>query len=214
MVSAVYQVTCGVSTTLSRPSSGLSGGDRLDGEHVEARGGQPPGAQRLDERVLVDDRAARGVDQHRVGFHPGQRGAVQHACGLVGQRQVQRDDVAGGEQVGQRPPAGVAVVAGAGVQHAEGAVPIANHDCLHASWRCCRSRPARRCSRRCRAPSPRGWDRRASPCLHGSPGPVRAAGAARPASAAPCPRRPTARWRRACSPRRCPAASRRRRRWC
>ena len=30
---------------------------------------------------------------------------------------MQRDDVAGGEQVGQWPPAGVAVVAGAGVQH-------------------------------------------------------------------------------------------------
>ena len=181
------------------------GRNRLDGEHVQAGGGQPAGAQRVDERLLVDDRAAGGVDQHRVGLHQGQRGAVEHAGGLLGQRQVQRDDVAGGQQFGQRPPAGMAVVAGAGVQHVG---THRGHDRLDPSWRCCRSRPVRRCSRRCHAPSRRGSGPTASPCPRGWRGPARSAGAARPASAARCPRRPTARSRRACSPPRCPAASR------
>ena len=133
------------------------------------------------------------------------------ARGRVGQRQVQRDDVAGGQQVGQRPPAGVAVVAGAGVQHlgthgrddrldALGDVAVADQpdraaaDVAHRLAEGGVGRPAR--------------------CRRGSRGPARAAGAARPASAAPCPRRPTARSRRACSRPRCPAGSRRRRRWC
>ena len=117
MVSTVYQVTCGVSTTLSRPSSGLSGSYRFDAEDIQAGGGQPAVAQRVGQRVFVDDRAARGVDQYRSGFHPGQRGPSSSPSVSVGQRQVQRDDVAGGQQFRQRPPAGQAVVAGAGVQH-------------------------------------------------------------------------------------------------
>ena len=56
MVSTVYQVTCGVSTTLSRREQRIVGRNRFDGEDVQARGGQSAGAQRVDQRVLVDDR--------------------------------------------------------------------------------------------------------------------------------------------------------------
>ena len=56
MVSTVYQVTCGVSTTLSRPSSGLSGATGSTLEDIQAGGGQPPVAQRVDQGVFVDDR--------------------------------------------------------------------------------------------------------------------------------------------------------------
>ena len=212
MVSTVYQVTCGVSTTLSRVEQRIVGGYRLDGEHVEARGGQPRRcAARRRARPRRRSAPREVLTSTASGFIRASAARVEQARGLLGQRQVQRDDVAGGEQFGQRPPAGVAVVAGAGVQHV-GA--HRGHDRSPPVWRCCRSRPARPCSRRCRAPSRRGSGRTASPCPRGWPGPARAAGAARPASAARCPRRPRGRWRRACSPPRCPAASRRRRRWC
>ena len=73
MVSAVYQVTCGVSTTLSSASSGLSGATGSVANTSRHRRGQLTAAQRGDQRGLVDDRPAAGVDQHRTRFHPGQR---------------------------------------------------------------------------------------------------------------------------------------------
>ena len=78
--------------------------------------------------------------------------------GVGRQRQVQRDDVAGGRATPAcgtaptAPPAGQPVVAGAGVQHG-GA--HRGDDVARRVWRCCRSRPARRCRRRYRGRSRR-----------------------------------------------------------
>ena len=213
MVSAVYQVTCGVSTTLSRASSGLSAGDRLDGEHVETRGGEPPGAQRVDQRGLVDDRSARGVDQHGVALHQCQRRARRagprsgrSAAGAARRCRWRRAvRAAAATRGGRRRGCWCA---------ARTAAPIASDDRLDAFGDVAVADQADGAARRCRAPSRRASDPTASPRLPGWPHPVRAAGAARRASAAPRPRRPTGRWRRACWRRRCRVAWRRRRRWC
>ncbi len=44
-------------------------GRRLDGEHVEGGAGEPALAQRLGDRRLVDQPAARAVDQPRARLH-------------------------------------------------------------------------------------------------------------------------------------------------
>ncbi len=211
MVSAVYQVTCGVTTTLGSVSKRVVGRHRLDGEHVQAGRCQPPRRQGFGQRGLVDDRTARGVDQHGVRLHQRQRLGVDQARGCVDERQVQRHDVADGEQVRQGPPA-------RGVRRracwcAARRRPSPSRSSPRA-WRRCRSRPGRPCSCRCRAPSHRASGPTASLVRPGWPHRVRATDAARRASAAPRPRRPTGRWRRACWPPRCRVAWRCRRRWC
>ena len=160
MVSAVYQVTCGVRTTLSRLSSGLSAGTGST-----AKTSRPAAASR-PPRSASTSAASSTIGPREVltstasGFISASAAASIRPGVAVGQRQVQRDDVALGQQVGQRPPAGVTVVAGAGVQH------VGAHRGARSSrpaWRRCRSRPARRCSCRCRAPSRRASDPTASP---------------------------------------------------
>ena len=54
--------------------------------------GELPRLERLDEGVLVDERAARGVDEPRAVPHPRDRVAVDQAARLVRQRRVERDD--------------------------------------------------------------------------------------------------------------------------
>ena len=87
----------------------------FDGEDVQTRRGESPVPERIDQCLLVDDRTARGVDEHRVALHQGQRFGVEQGRRLLRQRQMQRHDVALGEQLGQRTPARGAVVPGAGV---------------------------------------------------------------------------------------------------
>ena len=74
-------------------------GVRLGGEDVERGAGELARADRLDERVLVDQRAARGVDQARAVPHPRDRLAADQPARLVGQREVEGDEVGGGEHV-------------------------------------------------------------------------------------------------------------------
>ena len=57
---------------------------------VEPGRGDGARAQRLDQRRLVDQRAAGGVDQHRGRLHPGQGGGVDQVAALVVERRVQR----------------------------------------------------------------------------------------------------------------------------
>ncbi len=69
------------------------GRERLRIEHVERGAGQPAVVERLDERRLVHDAAARAVDQAAGGLHFRQRRRADQAAGLVGQRRVDRDEV-------------------------------------------------------------------------------------------------------------------------
>jgi hypothetical protein len=58
MVSTVYQVTCGVSTTLSKAEQRVARRYRFDVEDIQAGGGQSAAAKRVDQGVFVDNRAA------------------------------------------------------------------------------------------------------------------------------------------------------------
>ena len=89
-----------MTTTWSSSSSGP--GVRLGREHVERRACELPGPDRLDERLLVDERAARRVDEPRAVAHPRDRIAVDEAAGLVGEGGVERHDVRGAEQLVER----------------------------------------------------------------------------------------------------------------
>ena len=77
---------------------------RLVLEHVERGAGDQAGAQRLDQRRLVDDRPARSVDQERRRLHPRQRDGVDEVVrvGVVGA--VDRHDVARRQQVVELEP--------------------------------------------------------------------------------------------------------------
>ena len=77
-------------------------GVRLGREHVERRACELPRSDRLDERLLVDERAARGVHEPRAVAHPPDRVAIDEAAGLVGERGVERHDVRGAEQLVER----------------------------------------------------------------------------------------------------------------
>ena len=52
-----------------------------------------PCVERVDERLLVDDRAARGVDEDRRRLHARSAAASMRWRVCVGQRRVERDDV-------------------------------------------------------------------------------------------------------------------------
>ena len=69
---------------------------RLLREDVERCGRDLPGLQRIDERGLVDQLAARRVDDAHTVAHPRERLRVDRAARLRGQRLVQ------GEEIGRR----------------------------------------------------------------------------------------------------------------
>ena len=98
--SSVEAARCGVTTTWSSSSSGPVYGSAE--KTSSAAPGELARVERLDQRLLVDERPAGGVDEPRAVPHPGDRLAVDHAAGLVGQRRVQRDDVGDREESSSR----------------------------------------------------------------------------------------------------------------
>ena len=76
---------------------------RLLREDVERGAGELAGAQRLDERLLVDQLAARGVDQARAVVHLRDRLRRSTTAARLGrERQVQREEVGRREHVSGR----------------------------------------------------------------------------------------------------------------
>jgi hypothetical protein len=71
---------------------------RLLREDVERRSGQLAALQRLDERVLVDELAARGVDEARPVDHARDHLRVDDPARLGTERQVERDELRVGER--------------------------------------------------------------------------------------------------------------------
>ncbi len=67
---------------------------RLDSENVQPRAGDAAGAERLDQRLLLHDRAARGVDQDRAGLHQRELRRRDEALRLRGEPQVHAHHVA------------------------------------------------------------------------------------------------------------------------
>jgi hypothetical protein len=62
---------------------------RLDAEHVSGIAGNDARGERIGERLLVDQRAATGIDDERRRLHRGQAFGVQQRFGVRGQRAVQ-----------------------------------------------------------------------------------------------------------------------------
>ncbi|MNE04645.1 hypothetical protein D3C80_971820 [compost metagenome] len=62
-------------------------------EHVQADAEQAAAIQGLDQGRLVDQFAARRIDQDGVGLQPGDAFGRQQVVGVLGGRTVQRDDI-------------------------------------------------------------------------------------------------------------------------
>src|SRR6266545_3724905 len=76
-------------------------GRRLLHHHVEAGGGDRPRRERLIQRVLVDDRAAAGVDENRAALHHRELARGHHLTSDVVQRYVQGHHVGGAKELGE-----------------------------------------------------------------------------------------------------------------
>ena len=95
--SAVDAARCGVTTTWSSSSSGPEYGSAENTS--SAAPADLAGAERIEQRLLVDELAARGVDEADPVLHARERRRVEQARGLAGEREVQRDEVRPGEEL-------------------------------------------------------------------------------------------------------------------
>ena len=84
---------CGALMTLASLSSGLSGWHRLLLVYVETGAGELARAQRRVQRRLVDDAAARRVDQIGRRLHARQPRGIEHADRLRRLRAMDGDEV-------------------------------------------------------------------------------------------------------------------------
>ena len=97
--SPVEAARCGVTTTCRARAAGLS--TARPRRHRAPR----PRASRTGsprQRLLVDERSARGVDEPRAIAHQGDRVPIDEAARLVRQRRVERHDVGHCEQLVER----------------------------------------------------------------------------------------------------------------
>ena len=99
-VSTVALPWCGCSTTLSMREQRL-GNVRLVDEHVERGAAEPPLLQRRHQRRLVDDRAARHVDQNALRPQRIHHAAVDQ---LFGGAPARHDDDEDGAVARHAPP--------------------------------------------------------------------------------------------------------------
>src|SRR5512146_1162684 len=76
----------------------MSCGQRLFVVDVEPGAGDVTGAQRREQRVLIDDRPARGVDKERRRLHQGQLPRADQPGRPPAELVVHRDDIGDGEQ--------------------------------------------------------------------------------------------------------------------
>ena len=83
----------------SSDSSSWSAGRGSLVVHVEPGRGDRARPQCLDQRPLVDDRSARGVDQRRGRLHQRELGGAEQAAGAVAEHEVDRQHVGALEQL-------------------------------------------------------------------------------------------------------------------
>src|SRR5688572_13200493 len=84
---------------VGQPQNRIVGLRRLVDEHVEPGAGDLLAGERPVQRVLVDDRPAAGVDDHRVRLHERQLFLADHAACRIVERHVQADDVGAAQQL-------------------------------------------------------------------------------------------------------------------
>src|ERR1700730_13943432 len=68
-------------------------------EHIEGRASDLPACQNVRERLLIDDRSARSIDEKGGLFHQGEAVSIHEVAGLGRQRAVHGNDVGAGEDV-------------------------------------------------------------------------------------------------------------------
>ena len=95
---------------------------RLDLHHVEPSAGDPALLERMDERALVDDAAARRVDEDRRALHRSQLLRADDVARLGRQRHVKAHEIGRSQQIVERNALGRRMRLGhcrpAGVEHA------------------------------------------------------------------------------------------------
>src|SRR3954453_9044924 len=74
-------------------AEGMVRWQRLDGEHVDAGAWNPLLLQRLEQRLLVHDRPARGVDEEGGRLHPRYIGGPDQPARALPQHPMDADDI-------------------------------------------------------------------------------------------------------------------------
>ena len=92
---------CGVCTTFGKPSNRFDASPALL-EDVKAGAGDPPRAERVQQRVFVDERPTRCIEQIRGRSHRPQLCLADQVVGLDAVGQMQRDKVRPLEQLARR----------------------------------------------------------------------------------------------------------------
>ncbi len=87
------KAACEVSVTARQLRQRIVGFQRFGVEYVEAGVADVTALERGDQRRLVDQRAAGGIDQDDAGLHLRDAFRRQEAARFVAERQMQRDDV-------------------------------------------------------------------------------------------------------------------------
>jgi hypothetical protein len=73
--------------------NGWSAGIGLSSEDVKSGAIKLPFAERVDQRRLINQRAARGIDQYRTLLHQAYFARPDDSNGFPGQWKVQRNDI-------------------------------------------------------------------------------------------------------------------------
>ena len=76
-------------------------GGRLLAKHVKRRAGNVTGFKRRGERSIIDQLAARAIDQPHAALHLRERFRVDDVAGLFGERRMQRDEIGAPPQLVQ-----------------------------------------------------------------------------------------------------------------
>ena len=97
LLSAERPAMCGVSSRFGQSLKCSDAGKRLGAEHVDRRTAERAALQRCRQRHLIDDAAARGVDQHRALLHRRDAARVEQVARRVDQRHMQADHIGAGD---------------------------------------------------------------------------------------------------------------------
>ena len=84
---------CGVSSRFGQPASGEPAGNGSLLEHVERGAAEPRCAKRRRDGGFVDDAAARGIDEDRVGLHRADTRGIEKIARGGHERHVKRQHV-------------------------------------------------------------------------------------------------------------------------
>ena len=100
--SALYQATCGVTIRRGQAGAGSLRRRRLHRDDVEGGAAEPAALELAPQRLQVDELRPGRVDEDGAVGHERELLRAEQAVGLGRQRDVERDGVAGGEQLVER----------------------------------------------------------------------------------------------------------------